>query len=1283
MMSARDQRLKQYLRKISPSGELEGVVEDRIDLEVAGAALGRPEAAPQAASAVEKLARDKELTPDERFSLEAIIIPDKRPAIDVVHGEFRVTHALWQHLNDGEPHKKLAEALASIGRIELPDHPSLPYGGTGFVVGDELLMTNRHVAELFTSGLGLRRLGFLSGRRAGVDFLRERDRADTQYLDVTGIVMIHPYWDMALLKVQGLTGANPPLRLSLEEPEELVGSDVALIGYPAFDSRNPADVQSQVFGGVFNVKRLQPGKVGERATIDSYGNRVSALTHDSSTLGGNSGSAAIDVETGDVVGLHFAGLYLLANYGVPSAELGRDARVVDAGVRFSGTPSPRSGPADVVWWRTDDGESAVTFPTDRSSATPAAIPGSATWILPLEVTMRWGPAAMRPAGSPALAHDSFAAGAAVERMVEPYHEADYKTRHGYDPMFLGVEVALPTPLEPDSLARNFAGSYILPYHHFSLAMHKTRRLALFTASNLDASPACKRPEPRPDRDYSRDGLGGLKRNDRELWFPDPRIRAGEQLPDRFFSNDNGAFDRGHLVRREDVAWGTTYNEVRAANGDTFHVTNCSPQVADFNQSRDTDNWGDLENLILDQADEERLCVFAGPVLDDADPTFVGMDQDGPAAVQIPSRYWKVITAAEAGELQSFGFVLEQDLSAVPLEFAVPASWRRQMFAISEIERLARVRFPRTVREADQAKTPRGAALRRRTAVELAQDGGRAERKSTGDGAPLRGAEISVVELEPLLAHLREVLAKAPTESTGGARFVLNFVAPPNDSAIADAITSALRLPVEMGPLFAPDPDLDRYRLLVLPRVGRMDRADLFDLAKVIRVIAGAETVDPDLGTDYYDWDREQPPPEAPEGADFAFWCWADGQPSDVDWAIKRTGVPDAWAFSAAHHKPDKGRGILIFQPDTGVVPTHTELPPNAHEHPNALNLIETGSPPVDAMQGGGNPGHGTATGSVVASPEQGRVRGAAPLATLVPVRCIETVAVIDQSPVAQAIDHSRRSGAHVISMSLGGVLSSALHAAVRKAVDDNVIVIAAAGNCVFEVVWPARYDEVIAVGGINERFAPWRGSCRGPAVDISGPAEFVLRADPRVAVDPNNAVSGGQGTSFAAAHLAGVAALWLAHHERDALIASLPPGVKLQHVFRQLVRASATTPPGFDTGSFGAGIVNAATLLGLNPATAFGAEAVATKPASDPRRQVADLLDRALGPVGAEAARPALADPQNAPELACLVFDRLRAGRTRRAQFEAVPPRQMSAGMRRILGERALALAAVGDDYAG
>ena len=79
---------------------------------------------------------------------------------------------------------------------------------------------------------------------------------------------------------------------------------------------------------------------------------------------------------------------------------------------------------------------------------------------------------------------------------------------------------------------------------------------------------------------------------------DWRIPNEHQLPDVFFDRDNGAFDKGHLVRRDDVCWGRTFKDIQKSNGDTYHTTNCSPQVAGFNRSASgTDNWGDLENLV--------------------------------------------------------------------------------------------------------------------------------------------------------------------------------------------------------------------------------------------------------------------------------------------------------------------------------------------------------------------------------------------------------------------------------------------------------------------------------------------------------------------------------------------------------------------------------------------------------------------------------------------------------------------------------------------------------------
>ncbi len=1247
-----DATLRAFLTQTTKSGNIEEVVEESSGLEAAGAAE------PMRQRTVEKLAQGIPLSPAERFHLEAIIIPEKRPAIDIVSGDYSTRHQYWLHLNDEPIRARLRGAFASIGRIELPGHPDRPYGGTGFVVGDGLLMTNRHVAEIFAEGLGLTGLRFIAGLGAGIDFLRERRSAAEDFLRVARVVMIHPHWDMALLAVEGTAAARPKLMLSTSIPD--AGRQVAVVGYPAFDPRNPSDVQNEVFGGAYGIKRLQPGELRPGAAVASYGHDVDAALHDSSTLGGNSGSCVIDLATGEVVGLHFGGNYGVANYAVPAAELAIDGRVIDAGVAFAGPVERRPTKWDSAWRGVEAAPpqvgtppAAPTPPVPPAPVPPAPAPapaGETRIVIPLEITVRLGQAQL--GGDAATTAEV----STIERAVAPHHDTDYAARRGYDERFLGVPVPLPVPRRPDELVRLENGGHAIAYHHFSIIMHRRRRLALLGAANVDARPGVKRPGNRPDEDYGRKGLGGLGENDRELWFADPRIGDDEQLPDKFYNKDRKSFDKGHIVRREDVAWGATYEEMRNANGDTFHVTNCSPQVLGFNRSSEgEDNWGDFENHVLAEAGAERLAVFAGPVLADDDPIFSGVDAEGSVAVRIPRRFWKLIVAEKDGRLMSFGFRLEQDLSNVDTEFVVPDRWREFMVSVGEIEDLAGVDVAEAIRAGDQSLTDAGARVRARGGV--AASGPR----PGADGAP--PPVPPVVDIEEILAFWREMQA-ARRRRKERVRFVVTLGAALSDATIAALVEERLGLKVEVGPLFEPDRDLDRFRAIDVPGVTSDDRADLFDVARAINDLLGSESVEPDLGTHYYDADAAPPPEGSAESADWAFWCWVDetaSAPADPDWAINKTKVREAWNASTTAGKPSAGKGIVIYQPDTGVVPEHKELPKDVEKDPRSANFVEGGTSPVDPMSASGNPGHGTSTGSVVASAKAGRMTGSAPAATLVPIRCLTSVAVFNQSPVAQAIDHARRNGAHVITMSLGGVWSSALHAAVKKAVAANVIVVAAAGNCVGQVVWPARFDEVVAVGGINEQFRPWRGSSRGPAVDISGPAELVLRADAR---DPSDRgkVGPGQGTSFATAHLAGVAACWLAHRGRDSLIAGLAPGTTLQQLFRAAVRQSAVVPPGFDTGQFGAGIVDAEHLMRMVPAPVAGPEAVAAAP-RDIAEQVRELLAGVgAGQTEAVAAAPVLADRQNLLEMTCIGLDMARVGR--QAPLEALPPLRVSAGLR-------------------
>lgn len=387
----------------------------------------------------------------------------------------------------------------------------------------------------------------------------------------------------------------------------------------------------------------------------------------------------------------------------------------------------------------------------------------------------------------------------------------------------------------------------------------------------------------------------------------------------------------------------------------------------------------------------------------------------------------------------------------------------------------------------------------------------------------------------------------------------------------------------LDPLFEPgEREAVEFWVLRFPGVeNTFPDSTLFEMAYVLDDRLSLLSCEPDLSSRIY----TDPQPKGADGQTestsiLGDSCWVDKpEPSDFHWALKSTRVDKAWQIS-----PSKGAGILIGQPDTGVAP-HPELEVGALRFDLAKNIVNNSNDPTDPLDpGAGNPGHGSSTSSVAISRQTGSVSGSAPGAELVPIRAIESVVVFNGAPVAKAVDHARRSGCHVITMSLGGNVSRSLRKAIRRAVDDNIIVMAAAGNCVRLVVYPARFSDVIAVGGVNVDDKMWKGSSRGSEIDFSAPAELVWRARHDVDNGGTPVVSGGQGTSFAVALSAGIAALWLSHHGRDELIAEAQSrGINVQELFRIAAKSTARKPSGWNSNRLGSGIIDAEELLNLAP----------------------------------------------------------------------------------------------------
>jgi endonuclease G, mitochondrial len=442
----RAKRLKAMFTQLAPGG-IEAVARPQSS----GFALESLETLNPVATAesgLHKIAenRHEELNDWEMSALEAIVLPQNRPVVFVRAESYDKFAEPWTSLDNPDIKARISALFPLIGRIELPLNSLVPYGGTGFVVGKNLLMTNRHVAELFSKGLGLT-IRYLPGGSA-IDFHRQVDSPEddrSAYLAVRGVQLIHPYWDMALLNVENLP-TDKALKLSLKSPEELIGSNIVVIGYPAKDYRGDQKLQDNIFEGVYNVKRLQPGRIRARVKIQSFENVVNALTHDASTLGGNSGSAIVNIDTGEVVALHFAGEYLKANYAVPMYELARDKRVATL-LNFDGSLAPAND-WEPAWLSTMEKElasppkaapavlPAVVAPLQSPMPVHLGVAGrTVTWTIPIRVNVTLG----QPAASPA--QDAELQAAVEEGVVV---NQDYSDRQGYDPDFL-EEIALPLP----------------------------------------------------------------------------------------------------------------------------------------------------------------------------------------------------------------------------------------------------------------------------------------------------------------------------------------------------------------------------------------------------------------------------------------------------------------------------------------------------------------------------------------------------------------------------------------------------------------------------------------------------------------------------------------------------------------------------------------------------------------------------------------------------------------------------------------------------------------------
>ena len=220
----------------------------------------------------------------------------------------------------------------------------------------------------------------------------------------------------------------------------------------------------------------------------------------------------------------------------------------------------------------------------------------------------------------------------------------------------------------------------------------------------------------------------------------------------------------------------------------------------------------------------------------------------------------------------------------------------------------------------------------------------------------------------------------------------------------------------------------------------------------------------------------------------------------------------------------KGQGVAIAILDTaGSFADHPDLSQNSLE---AFAKNFTNSSTSEDLHG-----HGTHCGGIAAAVDNNiGIIGVAPGASLIPIKVLNDQGAGSYSWIAKGIkyiaDLNIPGVKHkVISMSLGGGNGSTnLQGAIQYAIAKGCYVVAAAGNSyrgssINSMNYPARYNEVIAVGSINKQSQPSSFSSAGPELDIAAPGEAIY------STHKGKTYAYLSGTSMATPFVAGVVAL--------------------------------------------------------------------------------------------------------------------------------------------------------------
>ncbi|MFH8872764.1 S8 family peptidase [Streptomyces griseus] len=239
--------------------------------------------------------------------------------------------------------------------------------------------------------------------------------------------------------------------------------------------------------------------------------------------------------------------------------------------------------------------------------------------------------------------------------------------------------------------------------------------------------------------------------------------------------------------------------------------------------------------------------------------------------------------------------------------------------------------------------------------------------------------------------------------------------------------------------------------------------------------------------------------------------------TNAPWGLDRIDQPNLPLNGTFTYPDSAGANTTVYVLDTGVRITHQDIAGRAY---NGYDFVDN-----DNVAQDGN-GHGTH----VATTAAGTVYGVAKKAKIVAVRVLNNSGSGTTAGVIAGVDWitANHVASSVANVSLGGGPSTALDNAVSQSIASGVTYSIAAGNSNAPASGfsPARVETALTVGATTRTDARATYSNHGPLVDLFAPGSDITAGW----ATSDTATYTGNGTSFAAPHVAGAAAVYLTNH---------------------------------------------------------------------------------------------------------------------------------------------------------